>query len=45
MGRPPLKNEPIPPEIQPPPPPLKRETQFHGMIARKSTINNNLKSR
>ena len=26
------------------PPPLKRETPFHEMILRKSTINNNLKS-
>ena len=38
-----LKNEPSQSEIQPPSPSLKRGTLFHGMIPRKSTINNNLK--
>ena len=38
-----LKNEALPSEKQPPPS-FKREGPFHGMIPRKSTINNNLKS-
>ena len=42
---PPLKMKSHPSEKQPPSPPLKRETPFHEIIPRKSTINNNLKSR
>ena len=40
----PLKNNPLPLPPTPPPPRLKRETPFHEMIPRKTTINNNLKS-
>ena len=44
-GDPPLKNEaPSPLKNEPLPPRLKRETPFHEMIPRKTTINNNLKS-
>ena len=42
---PPLKNEAPPPSEKQPLHPLKCEAPFHEVIPRKSTINNNLKSK